>query len=145
MIQVLSYRINLEPMSAPRPRSSFFGGKARSYMPKRYLDWKKEFVKRLIIQGVEEVIDQPVYISLEFVYSRPKRLMRCKDPKSKIYKDTSPDIDNISKSCLDALQDALVIKNDSLVVGLSAQKFYGELIEPKKSEQSHVLIDIYTL
>ena len=145
MIEVTSYHVSLEPVAAPRPRSSFFGGRSRSYMPKKYMDWKKEFVRRIIAQGVEEPIDSAVYIRIEFIFQRPKRLMRRKDPREKIYKASSPDIDNLCKSVLDALQDALVIKNDSCVVGLSAMKYYGALTDDKKSEHPHMIIDIYKL
>jgi len=86
-----------------------------------------------------------VFIELTFIYQRPKSLFRKKDPAERIFKPTKPDIDNLAKAVLDALQDAKIIKDDSQVVGLTATKWYGAKIEDKKSERNSIKIDIYPI
>lgn len=137
----ISLVLNCQPLACPRPRVS---GRF-AYMPKNYTKWKKDQKVRIRSQLKKLYIEEPVFLSVVFVYRRPKALSRQKDPRKRIYKHTKPDIDNLTKSVMDLLQDCKVIKDDSQIVGLMAQKWYGALSEDKIFEQSKIIIDIYPL
>ena len=128
-------------MACPRPRVS----RGCAYMPTPYLQWKKK-CKLLMLQQYEGMmIEKPLFINITAVYQRPQRLMRRKDPTDRILKTSKPDLDNIIKACMDTIQDAKIIKDDSQVVGIIAHKWYGSKIEEKKSERSCIKIDIYPI
>lgn len=133
--------IEIKPMSCPRPR---LGG-GRAYMPMTYIQWKNSFKAQSRNQTSVRNIEEAVFIDITFVFERPKSLMRKKDSSERIFKGTKPDLDNCVKSVLDALQDAKILKDDSLVVGMIATKWYGAIRENKKSERNHIKIDIYPL
>lgn len=138
MITIL---LDTEPLATPRPRSVSFGGRARSYMPKKYTAWKASLVEYIKDNYTIEQIEQPVHLSLVFVYNRPKRLQRKRDTRSRIPKCSRPDIDNLCKAAMDVLQDAGVFKDDAQVVSLDAQKFYGAMID-RVCEKPVILISI---
>ena len=137
----ISLVLNCQPMACPRPRVS---GRF-AYMPQKYTKWKQDQQIRIKSQLKNLHIEDPVFLSVVFVYKRPKALSRQKDPRKRMYKHNRPDIDNLCKSVMDLLQDCKVIKDDSQIVGLMAQKWYGALLEEKIFEQSKIIIDIYPL
>lgn len=137
----ISFDLYLKPMACPRPRVA---GRF-AYMPSAYIQWKNRCKTFLRQQYKGKTIEKPVFIDITAIYQRPKSLMRKKDPEKRILKTTKPDIDNIVKACLDALQDAKILKDDSQVVGIIAHKWYGSKIEEKKSERSSIKIDIYPI
>jgi Holliday junction resolvase RusA-like endonuclease len=137
----ISLVLNCQPMACPRPRVS---GRF-AYMPSSYIKWKKDQKVKIQRQTDMRNIADPVFLVLTFVYMRPKALSRQKDPRERIYKHNRPDIDNLSKSVMDLLQDCKVIKDDSQVVGITASKWYGALTPDKIYEQSQIKIDIYPL
>ena len=69
-------------------------------------------------------IEGPVSVCLDFGMPRPKSAR-----KSDRHPTRRPDIDKLTRSCLDAITDAGVIRDDSQVVDLSARKAYaGDVI-----------------
>lgn len=139
--ECITLHLETKPMSCPRPRVA--GG--RAYMPMNYVQWKSGAVTQIRNQIAALNIEDVVFVDISFVYQRPQSLMRKSDPTDRIFKGTKPDLDNITKSVLDALQDAKVIKDDAQVVGIIATKWYGKIRENKKSERNHIKIDIYPL
>lgn len=137
--------LNMKPMACPRPRAVGFAGHARAYMPESYRKWKERAKLFIRQQYKGPKLDMPLHIIVTVVYQRPVRLMRKKDPAERILKTTKPDLDNVLKSVLDALEQAGVMENDSQVVGIMAWKFYGKKISDKKSERNSIKIDIYPL
>ena len=141
----ITFLLDIKPMSCPRPRVA---GRF-AYMPTPYLQWKSR-AKSILCRQSKQLSAAPynekmVFIELTFIYQRPKSLFRKKDPAERIFKPTKPDIDNLAKAVLDALQDAKILKDDSQVVGLTATKWYGAKIEDKKSERNCIKIDIYPI
>jgi len=137
----LRFDIPMKAMSCPRPRVAA----GRAYMPTEYLQWKNTFKVIAKQQYKGPILEEPLFVEIQIIYQRPNSLMRKKDPASRIFKTTKPDIDNLAKAVLDGLQDAKIIKDDSQVVGLIVHKWYGKKIEDKKSERNSIKIDIYRI
>lgn len=67
------------------------------------------------------LFDCPVEVILNFYFYKPKS-----SPKSRRYPDAKPDIDKIQRSTFDALKNAGVIRDDSRVVRVHANKLFCE-------------------
>jgi Holliday junction resolvase RusA-like endonuclease len=67
---------------------------------------------------------EPLNVVIDAVFERPKSHMCKSGVKSTALKLPKPDVDNIAKAVLDALQD--VIGDDSLVSRLVVEKSYGQ-------------------
>jgi len=116
------------PVAQPRPR--VYGTHTVSDSTKSRV-WKQQ-VK--MAWGAGPKYDGPVCLRLTFFMPRPKRLMRKKDPDKAIPAPVRPDLDNLAKAVLDALE-GLAFDNDSQVVGLDLRKLY-----PGKGDPPGVLI-----
>jgi len=69
-------------------------------------------------------LDGPVRVTIAAVLERPKRLMRKKDPDEELAHDRRPDVDNIAKAILDAL-DGWFWRDDAQVAELHCSKVYA--------------------
>lgn len=84
----------------------------------------KEWRDRLIIAGQKLrqangfTFEGPVSIDVTFVLDRPAAASK------RLWPHVIPDVDKLARMLLDALQTAQVIKNDALVVELTARKCY---------------------
>ncbi len=76
-------------------------------------------------QKIRQLLNGPVAIRAEFYLPRPKRLMRRSDPAGPIAHTARPDIDNLSKSLLDAWR-GMVWRDDAQIHVLLASKSYAE-------------------
>ena len=90
----------------------------------RLLPW------RFLVQHAAELahqgppIDGPVSVALDFGMPRPKSTR-----KADRWPTRRPDLDKLTRGCLDALTEAGVILDDSQVVDISARKSYaGDVI-----------------
>jgi len=68
----------------------------------------------------------PVVAHRLFVFSRPKKLQRRKDPLGLLGKSTRPDEDNLSKALVDGVQNGNVIIDDGQLVHGLCGKAYAE-------------------
>lgn len=84
--------------------------------------------RRAIISAARDAgvthADQPIDVVIDAVFVRPKSHMRKSGVRSDAPKLPRPDVDNLAKSVLDALQD--VIGDDTSVGRLVIQKTYGD-------------------
>lgn len=105
--------------------------------------WKRlvALQSRLAIKGIKTPIDCPLVVDMEFFFQRPKAHSK-KAPK---WHSSNFDCDNLAKAVLDALVGAELIRDDSLVFRLTAQKSYcsesanpGMNIEITTHEQTYV-------
>ena len=109
----------MKPMSSPRPRRASHGG---VYMPKSYQDWKLLFgfkIKKLVTMH-----DGPVIIDLEFNFKKPKSWSKKKKAEAD-WHTSKPDMDNLEKSVLDAL-NGIAYKDDSQVCKVTKEKKWAE-------------------
>lgn len=101
------YTIPISPQPAPRPRA----GKARSFNPENYTRYKeglKEHISKLSIPKED-------YRGITAVFYIPYDITVKDKDRVRAFHVNTPDWDNISKPLLDALQQAVAIKNDSKI------------------------------
>ena len=79
-------------------------------------------------QFSEPLIDAPIFLKLVFRMPIPKATTKAKMKailNSELFHVKRPDIDNLAKAVLDALNDT-VIKDDSQIYSLLADKVYSQ-------------------
>ena len=110
----------------PKQSAKFarIGKHVRAYQPRKVENYaaylRSEFAAEAEARGLVP-IDEPVDVEIVFVLDRPKsRPKRCKHP------DRKPDLDNLEKPVLDALEKAGVLTNDSRICGKATRKVYGD-------------------
>ena len=102
----------VHPMACPRPRFTKFG---RPYMPKKYMDWKKELVK--MMEDKKHGLNHAVKIKLDFIFYSENKPWGPHHQK--------PDVDNLVKAFMDAAQDSGMLVDDSVVYSIHAYKYWG--------------------
>jgi len=111
-------------------QSTRFTKRGIKYTPKKITDYVK-LCKVQIKQQLNKdfkVIDKNIAITLDFIFENPKtnkantELLNLGYVK---YKNTRPDIDNLSKSILDVMNNLIYI-DDNQIVSLIANKYYGK-------------------
>ena len=115
------------PVAQPRPRVTVRGKNAVGYVPAKHPvhayrgsivaafcclneEYKREFLG-------------PVSVAITFWFPRPQAMQWKSKPMLPVPKTTRPDIDNLSKSVLDALE-GYAYDHDAQVVELRAAKWY---------------------
>lgn len=122
MPHTLTYRIELAPVPAARPRVSRWS----THYPKTYEAWRQAAGAYLPRQV--DTLSGLFAVTIESVCKRPQKL-------------TSPtpngDVDNYAKAAMDAITSAGIWHDDKHVVSLLSTKRYAE-----KGEPPHTLITI---
>lgn len=113
------------PKGQPRSRAFARGGRAGVYDPGTADGWKA-----CIAMAAKEYLpvvpfDCPIVCNLVFLFPRPKRLERPKDPDGRIPYTSKPDRDNSDKACLDILTNIGMWRDDSLVYDGRITKYYA--------------------
>jgi len=104
------------------------GNRAMSFTTKEYTSFKQEIQSKL---PPLECSINPMSVSLEIIYPIPKSgSNKARLEKVGSYKSTSPDIDNVAKSILDAMSGCLY-EDDKLITKLKLSKKYGDLEQKK--------------
>jgi len=88
------------------------------YTPKETREAEDSFVAQIIKHRPDTPIEGPVKIDLKFYKLKPKSMK-----KSVIYWTTKPDLDNLIKLAIDAV-NKIFFGDDSQVVGITASKQY---------------------
>ena len=114
-----------EPVPQPRPRVSTRGGFARAYVPKDHAvhAYRQAVAAAARAASVADT-GEPLNVVIDAVFSRPKSHMSKSGVKPDAPRLPRPDVDNIAKSVLDALQE--VIGDDTCVARLVVEKSYGQ-------------------
>ncbi len=110
-------------MPKARARTVRKGGRTWSFTPKKVAVWEKT-VKEEAVKHFEQPLVGPIQVSMIFYMDRPKS--RRKD----VWVPTTPDLDNLEKAVLDAL-NGVAYEDDRFVVAKNAQKKYIRRDEPK--------------
>ena len=103
-------------MSAPTPGYLAF----KEYQRDVQVACKQEW-------GNKELIETAVEIHLEFIRSYPNNLPKRETSRERRLKEAlvrKPDLDNLCKAAIDGIK-GIIIKDDTVVVKLSAEKRFG--------------------
>jgi Holliday junction resolvase RusA-like endonuclease len=121
----VTFTIAGEPVPQPRPRVSTRGGFARAYVPKEH---PVHAYRKAIADAADEAglvaQDEPLNVVIDAVFVRPKSHLTKTGVKPTAPRLPRPDVDNLAKAVLDALQD--VIGDDTNVARLVVEKSYGQ-------------------
>lgn len=120
----VTFSIAGQPVPQPRPRVSTAGGFARAYVPAKHPvhAYRLSLAAAARDAGLTPT-GEPLNVVIDAVFERPKSHLRKSGVKPDAPKLPRPDVDNIAKAVLDALQD--VMGDDSLVGRLVVEKTYG--------------------
>lgn len=119
----MSFTVYGNPVPKARPRVISKGGRTWSFTPKKSAEWEKK-VSMEARKHFETPTDNPVELFLEFYLKTPKSKM------NKLFVQTIPDLDNLEKSILDAL-NGVAYKDDRLVVSKYSTKYYSNTDKPR--------------
>lgn len=112
---------------APQGSKRYVGNGRMIESCKRLKPWREQIIADAQALGLPQTITGAVSVSLVFCFTRPKAHLNSKGqlkPSAPAYKVTKPDADKLARAVLDGLTIAGIIKDDSLVTTLSAQKRY---------------------
>ena len=129
MTMIVVYTVYGEPVGKGRPRFARRGTFVSTYTPQKTKTYEDEIrMMAKAAMGASEPLDTPVTVAIYIrvgipaSYSKQKR----KDALSGVLKPTKkPDLDNVAKCHLDAIQ-GIIIFDDKLVVNLHVTKVYAE-------------------
>lgn len=113
-----------DPVPQPRPRVSTAGGFARAYVPAKHPvhAYRQAIALAAAAAGFREQA-KPVSVVIDAVFARPKSHMTKSGVKATAPALPRPDVDNLGKAVLDALQD--VMGDDTHVARLVVEKSWG--------------------
>jgi Holliday junction resolvase RusA-like endonuclease len=120
----ITFSVPGDPVPQPRPRVSTRGGFARAYVPAKHPvhAYRQSLAAAARAAGLSDT-GEPLSVVIDAVFVRPRSHLRKSGVKPDAPKLPRPDVDNIAKACLDALQD--VIGDDTCVARLVIEKSYG--------------------
>jgi Holliday junction resolvase RusA-like endonuclease len=121
----ITFSVPGNPVPQPRVRVSTRGGFARAYVPSKHPvhDYRTQLATAARAAGLTQT-GEPLSVVIDAVFERPKSHMLKSGVKTSAPVLPRPDVDNVAKAVLDALQD--VMGDDSMVARLVVEKSYGE-------------------
>lgn len=123
-MHAVSFAVAGQPVPQPRPRVSTAGGFARAFVPRQHpVHAYREAIAAAARGAGLTQTGEVLNVVIDAVFERPKSHMRKAGVKPDAPKLPRPDVDNIAKAVLDALQD--VMGDDSMVGRLVVEKSYG--------------------
>ena len=126
----MKFSISLEPMASPRPKFSSRGGFVKAYMPKPYMAWKKRFLLAwLVYRAKKKAKGKPLFVKIGFYIEPTQAIAKVKKNQLALENETmpvivKPDIDNLQKSVLDAL-NGYAWHDDNQISDIYAKKRYS--------------------
>lgn len=129
------------PTGQPRARSRAFvsaSGKLTSRIhdaPKSHAIHTFKATARLVASAAVkgEPWPEPLSVSVQFVFPRPARLCRKRDPAWRLPKVDKPDIDNLLKALLDGLNGVLWADDKQVFQVTDSSKWYAAKDESPKT------------
>ena len=111
-------------MPKPRPRVTQFG----TYTPSAYKKWEKKVADMAIkAWGERGTLEEPLSVQIEFSIKVPESLSKSERVKRLASggHTQKPDLDNLAKGVMDALNHSGIWVDDSQVASLSTKKKWG--------------------
>jgi len=129
-LQKVSVRLPLEPQPKGRPRFRVAAGRVFTYTPKKTEQYENDVIRlyREMTGGYIFPKKTPLHVALVFGMPIPKstpKKQREQMIAGNIYETKRPDIDNLAKSVLDAL-NGIAYPDDSQITSLNLKKVYSE-------------------
>lgn len=114
-----------DPVPQPRPRVSTRGGFARAYVPKKHPvhEFRRLVATHAQAAGLQRT-DEPLDVCIVAMFARPKSHRTKRGLKATAPKLPRPDVDNLAKAVLDALQG--VMGDDTHVKRVVSVKAYND-------------------
>jgi Holliday junction resolvase RusA-like endonuclease len=123
-MHAVSFTVAGQPVPQPRPRVSTAGGFARAYVPGQHpVHAYREAIAAAARAAGLTTTGEVLNVVIDAVFERPKSHMCKAGVKATAPRLPRPDVDNVAKAVLDALQD--VMGDDSMVGRLVVEKSYG--------------------
>lgn len=126
----ITFDVPLIPTAKGRAKVAMIGKHARMYTPAKTVRAEQEFVALAAPYAPETPIDAPIRVRLVFTLPMPVSFPAWKHEAAKrgiVRPEGAPDVDNLAKLVMDALnRSGRWWRDDSHVVSLMAEKFYGE-------------------
>ena len=119
-----------QPVPKARPRFSSRSGVA--YTPKKTKEYEKNIKLYLKQTTTLHNVQGAVHVSLNIVFKRPKYMQHHKYPDGLVLHTKRPDLDNVIKAVLDALNS--VLNDDAQVAKITATKYYAEKFSTPRTE-----------
>jgi Holliday junction resolvase RusA-like endonuclease len=112
-----------EPIAQPRVKVSTRGGFARAYVDSKHpIHAYKQAIRLAYVNAGGEALEGPVSVRIVCLFERPKshskKRRQYTEPKT-----TKPDLDNVGKAILDALNE-IAYNDDGQVFMLTVEKWY---------------------
>jgi Holliday junction resolvase RusA-like endonuclease len=115
--------VPMAPVARPRQRYTQRAGKTISYTPSQHpVHTFKAAIAAAWHNTHSQPFAGPVEMSIIAFFPRPKSLQRKSKPQTRLWHDKRPDIENVAKSVLDAL-NGLAYHDDSQVASLTMAKY----------------------
>jgi Holliday junction resolvase RusA-like endonuclease len=130
MTFMVTYIVYGEPIGKGRPRFARRGAFTHAYTPEKTKTYEDEirYMARAAM-GASPPLETPVTVAIYIRVEIPKSFskQKRKDAIEGILKPTKkPDIDNVAKCHLDAIQGGIIILDDKQVTNLHVTKVYAE-------------------
>jgi Holliday junction resolvase RusA-like endonuclease len=121
----ITFHVDGQPVPQPRVRVSSAGGFARAYVPAKHPvhAYRKAIEAAARKAGVTPA-SEPIDVIVMAQFERPKSHMTKKGVRATAPRLPRPDVDNVGKAVLDALQP--VIGDDTIVGRLVIAKRYSD-------------------
>ena len=117
------------PKAQPRVKAFVRGGHAGVYTPDGAETWKQEVRRQAVANAPESLVSGVVRVELDFFLPRPKAHLDkhgVPKPKSPVWCQKKPDLDNLIKAVTDAITDTQrVWLDDSQICQITATKTYA--------------------
>lgn len=128
----VQFQVPGQPVAKARPRLSASG---HAFTPKKTKQYERLVAGIAKKKWVGEPMQGALKLQVTCIFRRPKRLLRKKDPSSRLWKITRPDLDNVCKAIADGVE--VIMKDDAQIVWIEASKMYAS-----KGEEPHVLVTL---
>lgn len=122
---MIAVTLPIEPRGQGRARAFARGGHAGVYESGPDAKWKSDAITLLRLLWPSGIIipsDVALSVGVYAVFSRPRRLLRRRDPDGAILHAQKPDADNVAKIVLDALCLGGYLDDDARVSDLAIAK-----------------------
>ena len=124
-MQPVTFHVEGQPVPQPRVRVSSAGGFARAYVPAKHpVHASRKAIEAAARKAGVTPPSEPIDVIVMAQFERPKSHMTKKGVKATAPRLPRPDVDNVGKAVLDALQP--VIGDDTIVGRLVIAKRYSD-------------------